>query len=78
MENDGTVKPNNEEIIVTERPMVNWAEVVGLDSAKESSKRSYSLPCAASRLVPAWLATRHSAVWSSWLRKNPAGSCGCN
>ena len=37
MENNGTGKSNSEDLIIKEKPMVSWAEVVGLDTAKKSS-----------------------------------------
>lgn len=52
MENDGAGKSNNEEIIVTERPMVNWAEVVGLDVAKKAVKEAIVYPVQRPDLFP--------------------------
>jgi len=52
MENDGTMKPNNEELVVTERPMVNWAEVVGLDIAKKAVKEAIVYPVQRPDLFP--------------------------
>jgi SpoVK/Ycf46/Vps4 family AAA+-type ATPase len=52
MENDGTGKSNNEEIIVTEKPMVSWAEVVGLDTAKKAVKEAIVYPVQRPDLFP--------------------------
>ncbi len=52
MENDGSVKPNNEELVVTERPMVSWAEVVGLDTAKKAVKEAIVYPVQRPDLFP--------------------------
>ncbi len=52
MENDGTGKSNNEEIIVTERPMVNWSQVVGLDIAKKAVKEAIVYPVQRPDLFP--------------------------
>ncbi|MCL1970144.1 MAG: AAA family ATPase [Candidatus Bathyarchaeota archaeon] len=52
MENDGTVKSNNDEIIVTERPMVNWDQVVGLDVAKKAVKEAIVYPVQRPDLYP--------------------------
>jgi len=52
MENDGSVKPNNDEIIVTERPMVDWDQVVGLDVAKKAIKEAIVYPVQRPDLFP--------------------------
>ena len=52
MENDGTAKSNNDEIIVTERPMVNWEHVVGLDVAKKAVKEAIVYPVQRPDLFP--------------------------
>lgn len=52
MENDGTGKSNNEEIIVTERPNVSWGEVVGLDVAKKAVKEAIVYPVQRPDLFP--------------------------
>jgi SpoVK/Ycf46/Vps4 family AAA+-type ATPase len=52
MENDGTVKSNNDEIIVTECPMVNWDQVVGLDVAKKAVKEAIVYPVQRPDLYP--------------------------
>ncbi|MDR2708121.1 MAG: AAA family ATPase [Nitrososphaerota archaeon] len=52
MENDGTTKSNNDEIIVTERPMVNWDQVVGLDTAKKAVKEAIVYPVQRPDLYP--------------------------
>jgi len=52
IENDGSMKPNNEELVVTERPMVNWAEVVGLDIAKKAVKEAIVYPVQRPDLFP--------------------------
>ncbi|MDR2699920.1 MAG: AAA family ATPase [Nitrososphaerota archaeon] len=52
MENDGSAKSNNDEIIVTERPMVNWEQVVGLDVAKKAVKEAIVYPVQRPDLFP--------------------------
>ncbi|XHH10178.1 MAG: AAA family ATPase [Candidatus Bathyarchaeia archaeon] len=52
MENDGSARSNNEEIIVTERPMVSWGEVVGLDVAKKAVKEAIVYPVQRPDLFP--------------------------
>jgi SpoVK/Ycf46/Vps4 family AAA+-type ATPase len=52
IENDGSMKPSNEELVVTERPMVNWAEVVGLDVAKKAVKEAIVYPVQRPDLFP--------------------------
>jgi SpoVK/Ycf46/Vps4 family AAA+-type ATPase len=52
MENDGSAKPNNDEIIVTERPMVTWEQVVGLDVAKKAVKEAIVYPVQRPDLFP--------------------------
>lgn len=52
LENDGTSKSNNDEIIVTERPMVNWEQVVGLDVAKKAVKEAIVYPVQRPDLFP--------------------------
>ncbi|MCL2173124.1 MAG: AAA family ATPase [Nitrososphaerota archaeon] len=52
LENDGSAKPNNDEIIVTERPMVNWEQVVGLDVAKKAVKEAIVYPVQRPDLFP--------------------------
>jgi len=52
LENDGSVKSNNDEIIVTERPMVNWDQVVGLDVAKKAVKEAIVYPVQRPDLYP--------------------------
>ncbi|MCL2134141.1 MAG: AAA family ATPase [Candidatus Bathyarchaeota archaeon] len=52
MENDGSTKPGSDEIIVTERPMVNWNQVVGLDTAKKAVKEAIVYPVQRPDLFP--------------------------
>jgi SpoVK/Ycf46/Vps4 family AAA+-type ATPase len=52
MENDGTGNSKNEEIIVTEKPMVSWGEVVGLDVAKKAVKEAIVYPVQRPDLFP--------------------------
>ncbi len=52
MENDGTGNSRNEEIIVTEKPMVSWGEVVGLDIAKKAVKEAIVYPVQRPDLFP--------------------------
>ncbi len=52
IENDGTGKSDNEAIVVTEKPMVNWGEVVGLDIAKKAVKEAIVYPVQRPDLFP--------------------------
>jgi SpoVK/Ycf46/Vps4 family AAA+-type ATPase len=52
MENDGAAKSNSDEIIVTERPLVNWEQVVGLDVAKKAVKEAIVYPAQRPDLYP--------------------------
>jgi SpoVK/Ycf46/Vps4 family AAA+-type ATPase len=52
MENEGPGKSNNEELVVTEKPMVSWAEVVGLDTAKKAVKEAIVYPVQRPDLFP--------------------------
>ncbi|MCL2691302.1 MAG: AAA family ATPase [Candidatus Bathyarchaeota archaeon] len=52
LENDGSAKSSNDEIIVTERPMVNWDQVVGLDVAKKAVKEAIVYPVQRPDLYP--------------------------
>jgi SpoVK/Ycf46/Vps4 family AAA+-type ATPase len=52
MENEGSGKSNNEELVVTEKPMVSWAEVVGLDTAKKAVKEAIVYPVQRPDLFP--------------------------
>jgi SpoVK/Ycf46/Vps4 family AAA+-type ATPase len=52
MENDGIGNNKNEEIIVTEKPMVSWGEVVGLDVAKKAVKEAIVYPVQRPDLFP--------------------------
>jgi SpoVK/Ycf46/Vps4 family AAA+-type ATPase len=53
---DGNVgnsgKPNGEELVITEKPKVNWAEVVGLDVAKKAVKEAIVYPVQRPDLFP--------------------------
>ncbi len=48
----GNGKPNNEELVVTEKPKVNWDEVVGLDTAKKAVKEAIVYPVQRPDLFP--------------------------
>jgi SpoVK/Ycf46/Vps4 family AAA+-type ATPase len=52
MENDGSGKSHNDEIIVTERPMITWEQVVGLDVAKKAVKEAIVYPVQRPDLFP--------------------------
>jgi len=55
MEGDGSgslAKPNNEELVMNEKPKVNWAEVVGLDTAKKAVKEAIVYPVQRPDLFP--------------------------
>ena len=52
VENNGAGKSNSEELIMTEKPMVSWAEVVGLDTAKKAVKEAIVYPVQRPDLFP--------------------------
>jgi SpoVK/Ycf46/Vps4 family AAA+-type ATPase len=52
MENNGTGKSNSEDLIIKEKPMVSWAEVVGLDTAKKAVKEAIVYPVQRPDLFP--------------------------
>jgi SpoVK/Ycf46/Vps4 family AAA+-type ATPase len=53
MEGNGSLaKPNNEELVMNEKPKVNWAEVVGLDTAKKAVKEAIVYPVQRPDLFP--------------------------
>ena len=52
MENNGSGKSNSEDLIITEKPMVSWAEVVGLDTAKKAVKEAIVYPVQRPDLFP--------------------------
>ena len=45
-------KPNNEELVITEKPKVNWDEVIGLDTAKKAVKEAIVYPVQRPDLFP--------------------------
>jgi SpoVK/Ycf46/Vps4 family AAA+-type ATPase len=45
-------KPNGEELVITEKPKVNWEEVVGLDPAKKAVKEAIVYPVQRPDLFP--------------------------
>ncbi len=51
MEGGGNGKPN-EELVITEKPKVNWDEVVGLDTAKKAVKEAIVYPVQRPDLFP--------------------------
>jgi SpoVK/Ycf46/Vps4 family AAA+-type ATPase len=48
----GNGKPGTPELVVTEKPEVNWAEVVGLDTAKKAVKEAIVYPVQRPDLFP--------------------------
>jgi vacuolar protein-sorting-associated protein 4 len=52
MEGNGSGKPSSEELVMTEKPKVNWAEVVGLDTAKKAVKEAIVYPVQRPDLFP--------------------------
>ena len=52
MEGNGGGKPSNEELVITEKPKVNWDEVVGLDTAKKAVKEAIVYPVQRPDLFP--------------------------
>ena len=49
---NGENKPNNQELVITEKPKVNWDEVVGLDTAKKAVKEAIVYPVQRPDLFP--------------------------
>ena len=49
---NGNGKPNNEELVITEKPKVNWDEVIGLDTAKKAVKEAIVYPVQRPDLFP--------------------------
>jgi SpoVK/Ycf46/Vps4 family AAA+-type ATPase len=49
---DGGGKPTSAELVVTEKPEVNWEEVVGLDTAKKAVKEAIVYPVQRPDLFP--------------------------
>lgn len=49
---DGNGKPVATELVVTEKPEVNWAEVIGLDTAKKAVKEAIVYPVQRPDLFP--------------------------
>jgi len=49
---NGTSKSNNAELVITEKPKVNWDEVVGLDTAKKAVKEAIVYPVQRPDLFP--------------------------
>ncbi|MGA2682608.1 MAG: AAA family ATPase [Candidatus Bathyarchaeia archaeon] len=52
MEGSSVSKTNNEELVLTEKPKVNWDEVVGLDVAKKAVKEAIVYPVQRPDLFP--------------------------
>ena len=52
MEGNGNGKSNTEELIITEKPKVSWAEVVGLETAKKAVKEAIVYPVQRPDLFP--------------------------
>jgi len=52
MDGNGESKPNNQELVMTEKPKVNWNEVVGLDTAKKAVKEAIVYPVQRPDLFP--------------------------
>jgi vacuolar protein-sorting-associated protein 4 len=52
MEGNGSGKPHNEELVITEKPKVNWDEVVGLETAKKAVKEAIVYPVQRPDLFP--------------------------
>jgi len=48
----GNGKPGSEELVITEKPKVNWDEVVGLDTAKKAVKEAIVYPVQRPDLFP--------------------------
>ena len=52
MEGNGNGKSNSEELVVTEKPKVNWEEVIGLETAKKAVKEAIVYPVQRPDLFP--------------------------
>jgi SpoVK/Ycf46/Vps4 family AAA+-type ATPase len=52
MESSGNGKSNSEELVVTEKPKVNWEEVIGLETAKKAVKEAIVYPVQRPDLFP--------------------------
>jgi SpoVK/Ycf46/Vps4 family AAA+-type ATPase len=52
MGGNGNGKSNSEELVVTEKPKVNWEEVVGLETAKKAVKEAIVYPVQRPDLFP--------------------------
>ncbi|MCW3983162.1 MAG: AAA family ATPase [Candidatus Bathyarchaeota archaeon] len=52
MEGNGSLSKPNEELVVTEKPKVNWGEVVGLEVAKKAVKEAIVYPVQRPDLFP--------------------------
>ncbi|MCL5876361.1 MAG: AAA family ATPase [Candidatus Bathyarchaeota archaeon] len=52
MEGNGSQSKPNEELVVTEKPKVNWGEVVGLETAKKAVKEAIVYPVQRPDLFP--------------------------
>jgi len=52
MEGSGNGKSNSEELVVTEKPKVNWEEVIGLETAKKAVKEAIVYPVQRPDLFP--------------------------
>jgi len=48
----GNGKPNNEELVITEKPKVSWDEVIGLETAKKAVKEAIVYPVQRPDLFP--------------------------
>ena len=49
---NGNGKPNNEELVITEKPKVSWDEVIGLETAKKAVKEAIVYPVQRPDLFP--------------------------
>ncbi len=52
MDGNATGKPNNEELVITEKPKVSWDEVIGLETAKKAVKEAIVYPVQRPDLFP--------------------------
>ena len=70
-------KPN-EELVITEKPKVNWEEVVGLDVAKKAVKEAIVYPVQRPDLFPLGWPRGILLFGPPGCGKTLLGSCGCN
>ncbi len=74
----GNGKSNNEELVVTEKPKVNWEEVIGLETAKKAVKEAIVYPVQRPDLFPLGWPRGILLFGPPGCGKTLLGGCGCN